>query len=59
MEGLERGDRSLEMKHALVNHYPALLGDVLIEKIFLKGPQSQSEKVLEGLERGDQQLQLP
>lgn len=47
------------MKHALVNHYPALLGDVLIEKIFLKGPQSQSEKVLEGLERGDQQLQLP
>lgn len=47
------------MKHVLVNDYPALLGDVLIEKIFLKGHNARVEKVLEGLERGNGQLQLP
>lgn len=59
MEGLERGDRSPEMKHVLVNDYPALLEGVLIEKIFLKGHNARVEKVLEGLERRNGQLQLP
>lgn len=44
MERLERGDRSPEMKHVSVNDYPALLGDVLIEKIFLKGHNARVKK---------------
>lgn len=32
------------MKHVLVNDYPALLGNVLIEKIFLKGHNARVKK---------------
>lgn len=32
------------MKQALVNDYPALLGDVLVEKVFLKSQNARVKK---------------
>lgn len=58
VERLEKRDRSLEMRHVLVNDYPALLACVNREDI-CEGPQCQSEKVLEGLEWGNRQYSCP
>lgn len=44
MEELEQRDKSPEMKHVSVNDYPALLGNLLIEKIFLKGHNARVKK---------------